>query len=163
MIADIKQVENGYIARYERQINHSIEHVWAMLTDNEELEKWFQELRVGDPRKGGFMKFDMQDGEFEELQIFEHTPLSVLEFDWFGDVVRFELYPEQNGCLLIFIEKFNTITDQRVKDLAGWHVCLDVIKSLLDGKSIDSRDADWQTWHGKYDQTINELKIADKA
>ena len=95
MIADIKQVENGYIARYERQINHSIEHVWAMLTDNEELEKWFQELRVGDPRKGGFMKFDMQDGEFEELQIFEHNPLSVLEFDWFGDVVRFELHPDK--------------------------------------------------------------------
>ena len=46
MIADIKQVENGYIARYERQIKHPIEHVWAMLTDNEELEKWFQELRL---------------------------------------------------------------------------------------------------------------------
>ena len=64
-------------------------------------------VTIGDPRKGGFMKFDMQDGKFEELEIFEHTPLSVLEFDWFGDVVRFELYPEQNGCLLIFIEKFN--------------------------------------------------------
>ena len=162
MIADIKQVENGYIARYERQIEHPIENVWAMLTDNEELEKWFQELRIGDPRKGGFMKFDMQDGKFEELEIFEYSLLSVLEFDWFGDVVRFELHPEQDGCLMIFTEKFTTITEQRIKDLAGWHVCLDVIKSLLDGKPIDSREAEWKKWYSKYEQAINELMIADK-
>jgi uncharacterized protein YndB with AHSA1/START domain len=163
MIADIKKIEKGYIARFERHVEHPIEHVWAMLTDNEELEKWFQELRVGDPRKGGFMMFDMQDGEFEELEIFEHSLLSVLEFDWFGDVVRFELHPEQDGCLLIFKEKFETITEQRVKDLAGWHVCLDVIKSLLDGKSVQSREEEWKKWHSKYEQAVNELMIADKA
>jgi uncharacterized protein YndB with AHSA1/START domain len=163
MIADIKQVEKGYIARYERHLEHPIEHVWAMLTDNRQLEKWFQELRIGDPRKGGFMKFDMSDGQFEELGISEYTLLSVLEFDWFGDVVRFELYPVKNGCLLIFKENFTTITEQRVKDLAGWHVCLDVIKSLLDGEPIDSREAEWEKWHSQYEQMINERMIADKA
>lgn len=162
MIAAIKQVGNGYIARYERHIEHPIEQVWAMLTDNEELEKWFQELSIGDPLKGGFMKFDMQDGKFEQLEIFEYTLLSVLEFDWFGDVVRFELRPEQDGCLMIFTEKFTTTTEQRIKDLAGWHVCLDVIKSLLDGKPIDSRDAEWKKWYSNYEQTINGLMIADK-
>jgi len=156
MIADIKQVGNGYIARYERPIEHSIELVWAMVTDNEELEKWFQELRIGDPCKGGFMKFDMQDGNFEELEIFEYSLLSVLEFDWFGDVVRFELYPEQDGCLLIFTEKFKTINEQRIKDLAGWHVCLDVIKSLLDGEPIECREAEWKKWHSNYEQAIND-------
>ena len=162
MIADIQQVENGYIARYERLIEHPIEHVWAMLTDNEELEKWFQELRIGEPRNGGFMKFDMQDGKFEQLEIFEYTLHSVLEFDWFGDVVRFELHPKKNGCSLIFRETFTTITEQRIKDLAGWHVCLDVIKLLLDGKPIDSREADWKKWHSNYEQAINELVISDK-
>ncbi len=163
MIADIRQVEKGYIARYERHMEYPIENVWAMLTDNGELEKWFQELRVGEPRKGGFMKFDMQGGEFEQLEIFEYSLLSVLEFDWFGDVVRFELHPEQDGCLMVFTEKFTTVTEQSIKDLAGWHVCLDVIKSLLDGKPIDSREAEWENWHSKYEQAINELMLVDEA
>ena len=42
MIADIKQVEKGYIARYERHIEHPIEHVWAMLTDNENWKSGFK-------------------------------------------------------------------------------------------------------------------------
>lgn len=162
MIAAIKQVENEYIARYERHIEHPVEHVWAMLTDNEELKKWFQELSIGDPSQGGFMKFALPDGKFELLEIFENRLFTVLEFDWFGDVVRFELHPKENGCLLIFKEKFTTLTEQRIKDLAGWHVCLDVIKSLLDGESIDSRDAEWKKWHRNYEQVINELKIADR-
>jgi len=162
MIAAIEQVGKGYIARYERQIGHPIEHVWAMLVDNDELEKGFQELRIGELRKGGFMKFDMQDGKFEQLEIYEYTLHSVLEFDWFGDVVRFELHPEQKGCLLIFQETFTTINEQRIKDLAGWHVCLDVIKLLLDGKPIESRKDDWKKWHNNYKQAINELVIADK-
>ena len=81
--------------------------------------------------------------------------LSVLEFDWFGDVVRFELHPEPTGCLLIFKEKFNTKSDQTIKDLAGWHVCLLVIESLLDGKPIDSRTDEWKKWYDIYKQAMN--------
>lgn len=163
MIATIKPIGEGYIACYERPMQHSIENVWAMLTNNEELEKWFQELSVGDPRNGGFMKFNMPDGKFEELEIFEYTQHAVLEFDWFGDGVRFGLHQEQNGCLLLFTERFKTLTEQRVKDLAGWHVCLDVIKSLLDGKPIHSREAEWKRWYSEYERVVNELRIVDKA
>ncbi|OMP67852.1 hypothetical protein BTO28_05030 [Domibacillus epiphyticus] len=50
---------------------------------------------------------------------------------WAKDVVRFELYSEQEGCQLVFIEKIHTITNHTPKDLAGWHVCLVVIKSVI--------------------------------
>lgn len=163
MIANIKPIEEGYIACYERSMEHPIENVWAMLTKNEELEKWFQELSIGNPRKGGFMRFNMQDGEFEELEIFEYMQHAVLEFDWFGDTVRFELQPKRHGCLLIFIERFKTITEQRVKDLAGWHVCLDVIKSILDGNPIHSREAEWKKWHHEYERVMKEHRIVDDA
>ena len=58
---------------------------------------------------------------------------------------------------MIFTEKFKTITSQTTKDLAGWHVCLDVIKSLLDGKPIDSREEEWEKAHSKYEIAIKEL------
>lgn len=156
MIAKIKMTEKGLVAQSERQLNHSVEDVWAMLTDNDLLKKWFQELRVGDLREGGFMKFDMSDKVYEELEITELKTLSVLEFDWFGDEVRFELHVAEYGCLLIFKEKVNTITEQTKKDLAGWHVCLDVIQALLDGKTI-LREEEWEKWHQEYVQVLDKF------
>jgi hypothetical protein len=40
------------------------------LTENDKLAKWFSELRVDDLREGGIIKFDMQDGTYEELGIY---------------------------------------------------------------------------------------------
>ena len=161
MIADIKQTEEGYIAHYERRIEQPVERVWAMLTDNRELAKWFQELRVGEPSKGGCMKFDMGDGKFKALEIFEYSPFSVLAFDWFGDSVRFELQSVQDGCVVVFQERFTTITKQTAKDLAGWHVCLIVIESLLVGQQLDSRKEEWEKWFEQYERVFHELTLAD--
>lgn len=48
----MQKVENGYIARFERNIKHSVEKVWALLTENDKLAKWFSELSVDDLREG---------------------------------------------------------------------------------------------------------------
>ncbi len=164
MLAEINKVENGYIARFERQLKHSVEKVWSMLTENERLAQWFSELRIDDLRQGGVIKFDMQDGTYEEMEILELKMYSVLEYMWGEDVVRFELYPESEGCLLVLIEKIKLMTNHTSKDLAGWHVCLDVIRALLDGKTIESRKEEWDKWHEKYVQAIakaasNESRI----
>lgn len=156
LIAEIQRIDDGYLASFERQLDHTAEEVWAMLTDNAQLEKWFQELRVGDLQEGGFMQFDVPDVINEELEILELKRFSVLEFDWFGDTVRFELHPKKDGCLLILKETLNSITEQTKKDLAGWHVCLDVIQALLDGGTIQ-REEEWKKWYEKYAVVIDEL------
>lgn len=161
MIAEIKRIESGCLVRYERRLTHTVEAVWAMLTDNEQLKRWFQELRVGELREGGFMKFNVPEVIDQELEISELTLLSVLEFDWFGDVIRFELYPNENGCMLIVKEKIKLMTEQTKKDIAGWHVCLDVIEALLDEKTIQ-RDEEWRKWYEKYAQKIDELTGSNK-
>lgn len=156
MIAEIKRFEDGYLAYYERQLNHNVEAVWAMLTENEQLTKWFNELRVSELREGGFMNFSMPGVIEQDLEISELILLSVLEFDWFGDVIRFEVHSSEGGCILILKEKLNAITEQTKKDLAGWHVCLDVIQALLDRKPIQ-RDEEWKKWYEKYAEKIDEL------
>lgn len=156
MIAAIQKVENGYIAQFERLLNHSVEKVWSMLTANEMLSKWFTELNVEELREGGIIKFDMQDGTFEEMIITEFKLFSVLEYTWGEDRVRFELYPEQNGCKLILKEKINVITNHTSRDLAGWHVCLDVITALLEGRILESRESEWKKWHPKYVEAVEK-------
>jgi uncharacterized protein YndB with AHSA1/START domain len=156
MIAHIEKVKNGYTATYERHLNHSVEEVWSYLTDNEKLTKWFSELRVDELCKGGVIKFDMGDGTFDDLFILDLKINSVLEFSWWEDTVRFELNEESNGCLLRLIEKINTITNHTPRDLAGWHVCLDVIQALLDGKTIE-RKQEWEKWYKKYGTEVKKV------
>ncbi|MEF2966622.1 SRPBCC family protein [Paenibacillus sp. M1] len=157
MLAVLKQAGNGYVARFERHFAHAVEEVWSWLTVNEKLEQWFPELEVDDLRKGGVIKFNMQDGTFEELMIIYMEINSVLEYTWGEDTVRFELYPESDGCRLVLIEKIHQITNHTPKDLAGWHVCLDVIKSLLGELTMDSRKKEWEKWYEEYVRYIDTL------
>lgn len=157
LLALIQKVENGYTAKYERHFKHSVEKVWSYLTDNDKLPQWFSELRVDELLEGGVIKFDMGDGTFEEMRILELKMHSVLEYTWGEDIVRFELSPEQDGCLLVLIEKIHTITDHTPRDLAGWHVCLDVIASLLNGDAIERKE-EWKKWYEKYIQVVNQVK-----
>lgn len=155
MIAKIEKKERGYIARFERHLEHSVEEVWSWLTDNEKLAKWFNELRIGELREGGFVKFDMPDGTIEELEITELKKHAVFEFSWWVESIRFELAPESNGCKLVLIERVEKITDQ---DLAGWHVCLNVIVALMDGRTI-ARMEEWKKWYEEYKQVIGEVTL----
>lgn len=150
MLAVIRKTQDTYVARFERHLKHSAEDTWSLLTENDKLKKWFSELEVDDLREGGIIKFNMQDGTFKELEIIELKLHSVLEYTWGEDRVRFELYPEASGCRLILIEKMNKITDHTPKDLAGWHVCLDVFQALLENRTVESRKKEWEKWYEEY-------------
>ncbi|GBG10403.1 hypothetical protein PAT3040_05134 [Paenibacillus agaridevorans] len=157
MLAVVKQTEEGYEARFERKLKHPVEKVWAYLTENDKLKKWFSELHVEELREGSVIKFDMGDGTFEEMAILEVKRQSVLEYTWGEDRVRFELYPEEDGCRLLLIEKITKITDHSHRDLAGWHVCLDVVEALLDGREPEPRKEVWEKRRVDYAGIIGEL------
>jgi len=157
MLADIRFDEGGYTACFTRHFRHSSAEVWSYLTENEKLKQWFSELQVDKLCDGGVIKFDMRDGTFIELEITELKPGSVLEYTWGADRVRFELYPESDGCRLLLVEKLSKITDHTPKDLAGWHVCLDMIQVLLGEKTIESREEEWKIRYQEYSQLIGTL------
>ncbi|KTD86165.1 SRPBCC family protein [Paenibacillus etheri] len=157
MIANLKKTDDHYVAHFERQLKHSASEIWFFLTENEKLALWFTELRVEDLREGGLIKFDMQDGTFEEMTITALQHESVLEFTWAEDSIRFELYPNSEGCLLVLKETIQTLTPHTSRDLAGWHVCLDVIQHLLDGTTLDSRETEWNVWYEQYREAISKL------
>lgn len=158
MLAVVTREGDGYAARFERRLNHRVEKVWAMLTENEKLAQWFPELRTDELREGGRFKFDMEDGSFEEMAILELKPLSVLAYTWGKDRVRFELHPEDGGCRLELIEFIQAVTDHTPKDLAGWHVCLDVIAALLDGTTVENRKGEWEKVFPEYKRLVEEAK-----
>lgn len=118
-------------------------------------------MQVDDLRVGGVIKFDMQDGTFEEMNILEVETNAVLSYTWGEDRVRFELEPVSGGTRLILIEQLTKLTDHTPKDLAGWHVCLDKIKALLDGKKLDSRNSEWEKWYKAYTEALNRMTTSE--
>lgn len=157
MLAELQQLPHGgCTARFERVVMHPGEEVWAYLTENGKLQRWFPELSVEDLKEGGLIKFDFGNGTFEEMRITALEPGAVLAYTWADDHVRFELYPVPGGCRLTLIETIRRITPHTPKDLAGWHVCLDVVQALLDGRTLDRKN-EWKLWHEKYKQAIDSI------
>ncbi|MBT2289302.1 SRPBCC family protein [Paenibacillus albidus] len=157
LLAELQSVQSGYEARFEVRVQHAVEKVWSFLTENDKLALWFSELKVEDLREGGVIKFDMQDGTFEEMEITALKNHSILEYTWGEDLVRFELYPESGGSRLVLVEKLQRITDHTPKDLAGWHVCLEVIHALLDGRTLEDREQEWKMWYPRYTELLSNI------
>jgi uncharacterized protein YndB with AHSA1/START domain len=159
MIASIQKTEGGYIAQFDRPFKHFVQKVWAALTQNDKLARWMPNLQVEDLREGGIIKFDMKDGTgtFIDIEITDFQKDSVLEYTWGDGKVRFELYPNPDGCLLILKEFISTLNDHTPKDLAGWHVCLDVLSALLDGHFMEFPKGEWQKWHEQYVVEVKQL------
>ncbi|MCQ4087847.1 SRPBCC family protein [Saccharibacillus sp. JS10] len=158
MLAVIESNGKGYKARFERRLTSPIEQVWAYLTDNERLKQWLPELYIKELHLGGAIQFDMQDGTFEELRIVGFKESSMLEYTWGEDRIRFELRAKQYGSHLVLVETIRQITSYTPKDLAGWHVCLDTIEALMDGRKIESRKENWEKWFGEY-RTLVETRV----
>lgn len=158
MRAEVLRQEQGYTAYFERKLAHDGEAVWNMLADNEKLAQWFDELRIGEAGKGGKMLFDMGEGNTEELPITDFEEGRVLAFEWWEDHVRFEVEAAEGGAVLRLVETISRITPQTAKDLAGWHVCLDVIEALLNNEKID-RGNEWQHWHKEYKRLLDSMTV----
>ncbi|MDY0406774.1 SRPBCC family protein [Virgibacillus sp. 179-BFC.A HS] len=158
MIAKLEKEKNVLTAIYKRFLRHSPADVWAYLTDNNKLQQWFPELEIQALKNGGEIRFDFGDGNFERMEITEMIPQKVLAFTWDKNLVRFELATDNSGCMLVFKEYLHEITEHTAKDLAGWHVCLDVIEALLDGRSVGDRTAIWQTCYPTYQQLLQDAQ-----
>ena len=158
MLAVIEKSQIGYEVRLDVHMKGSVKEVWSWLTENEKLKQWFAELSIEELRKGGRILFDMSDGTFEEMEILELVDQSVLAFTWAEDTVYFELKMEAQGCLLIFKERITKLTSHTPKDIAGWHMCLKVIATLIEEKPVEFRQEEWEMLYREYDEVIKELQ-----
>ena len=158
MTAEITQTPEGYLATFDRKLAHEPEKVWQMLTDNQKIHQWFAELQIEELGKGGYLTFDMGHGHFEKMAITDFEEKNQLGFEWGEGHVRFELIPEDGETRLRMLETIPDLADHTPRDLAGWHVCLDVIEALLDKKGIE-RMLEWEHWYPEYKRLVESMSI----
>ena len=158
MTTTIRQIEDKVVAELDRDLPYEIELVWKMLTDNQYLQKWFTELEVESLEEGGKILFDMQDGTFEEMTITSLSEPSVLEYTWDKNLVRFDLTPSEIGTHLVFKETITEVTEHTPRDIAGWHVCLDVIAAILANEELPNRETMFDDFYPMYKEKFAAFK-----
>jgi uncharacterized protein YndB with AHSA1/START domain len=137
--------------RFERRLAHPVENVWRAISEPAELTHWFPADVEVDLRPGGAIRFAFRENEGPpgSGEVTELDPPEVLEYTWDESVLRFELRPEGDGCLLVFTHTFDA-PDEAAKFAAGWHLCLEGLESLLAGAPGSGSMDRWGVLHEGY-------------
>jgi uncharacterized protein YndB with AHSA1/START domain len=126
---------------FERHLAHSIDKVWAALTDPEQLATWFPGINL-ERRAGGHFEIwfggECDGPAHVSGTVTRFEPPRVLECGSF----RWELTPETTGCKLEFTDILNfsgprSRTDITNAVLGGWHRYLDTLEDALAGRAVD--------------------------
>lgn len=129
-LGSMEQRDDGrWQVRFVRRLAHPRERVWRALTDDEHLAAWFPTTVVGERRTGAPAQFGFPDAGTPpfEGRFLAVEPPEVLELDWGGDLLRFDLAADGAGTVLTL----TTVLADRgtgARTAAGWHVCLDALE-----------------------------------
>jgi uncharacterized protein YndB with AHSA1/START domain len=151
MNATLTYVNGEPTLRFERRLRHPPAKVWRAVTEPAEMKYWFPatvevELAPGAPMRFTFPEDAVADGDWDG-EVLEVDEEKVFMFRWNEDVLRIELTPDGDGCLLVFSQ---TLSGGHVgllgagRTAAGWDACLDQLLAQLDDTAAPER-ADWHT------------------
>jgi uncharacterized protein YndB with AHSA1/START domain/mannose-6-phosphate isomerase-like protein (cupin superfamily) len=124
-----------HMLAFERRLAHKPEKVWRALTESKELTAWFPADMRGERKVGAALQFVFagDDSTPTTGKVTAFEPPSLFEYTWEDELLRWELRPDGDGCLLVFTATF----DDRAKaarDGTGWHMCLDNLEEALAGR-----------------------------
>ncbi|HEY2674224.1 MAG TPA: SRPBCC family protein [Rugosimonospora sp.] len=138
--------------RFSRRLAHPREKVWRALTEPEHLLAWFPTTIEGDRTAGAALRFAHPEnvGPAFTGRMIAYQPPSLMEIEWGGDTLRFELRPDGDGTVLTLVDVFDE-QGKAARDAAGWHVCLDLLRGHLDGEPApDDRLDGWAQVNAGY-------------
>lgn len=145
---------------FVRELRHAPSKVWSALTDPEQLRAWAPFDADRDLGRTGAAQLTMANARgaapaSAPMQITVHRAETerLLEYDWGGDRLRWELEAIPAGTRLTLR---HTVSDRGMlsKVAAGWHICVDVAERNLDGKPVGRIVAEDALQHGW--QELNE-------
>jgi uncharacterized protein YndB with AHSA1/START domain len=150
MNARLDTVDQRPALRFERHLDHSVERVWRAITQPAELGQWFVAAVDWKPEAGEVFEVGGESGQITELE----AP-TLIAYGWGGEQFRFELRPDDDGCLLVFTHVF----DERAKGAqhaAGWEVYLKRLDVHLDGGFLSEEEGHeaWSELHERYAESF---------
>jgi uncharacterized protein YndB with AHSA1/START domain len=158
----LQRRDGEHVLRFERRLSHPIDRVWAALTQPAGLVGWLAEADV-DLREGGRIELrwlnhdDAGNSAVARGTVTALDPPRLLEYD--TDIhgrLRWELRPDDDGCLLVFTVTTPAPDEYLALVMAGWHIHLEHLADALDGRPVDwprwdaEHRPEWQAHHDRY-------------
>ena len=121
-----------------RDLSHPPAKVWKALTDPEQLREWApfdSDRNLGTVGTARLSTVRAPTPHVSETQVKRADAPKVLEFNWAGGDMRWELEPLAGDGTRLTLW---TNIDRRYISMgaAGWHICFDVLERLLAGQPI---------------------------
>lgn len=135
---EAKREDQRWTLVFVRELHHPREQVWDMLTDPDRLQSWAPfdaDRNLGSAGAATLTMVGGAEAMKVPAQVHRAERPALLEYDWGGDLLRWELEPVASGTRITLRQ---TIGDAAwlSKMAAGWHLCLDVAELALDGTPI---------------------------
>lgn len=158
MPAEVQKEGDKWTLVLVRELRHPPERVWQALTDPKHLVAWApfdadRNLATTGPVK--LSTVGTPTPHIAESVVKRAEEPKILEYGWGGNDIRWELEPLGKGTRL---KLWHNIDRGFIAwGAAGWHICFDVLDSLLDGEPIGriaGQEAlkleSWQRLTGEY-------------
>jgi len=172
MDGTLQKIDGRNVLRFERRLAHPPEKVWRALTEPAHVAEWFPATPEWELTPGAKIRFGMRDeapvegwdpAQFEG-EVTAVDPPRLLEYTWAQEVLRWELIPDGDGTVLVFVNTFDDL-GKAARDAAGWDVCLQVLESVLGGQSVpwDDQMKRWdELFPGYVEQLGPEASVEGK-
>ena len=142
-----------------RELRHAPAKVWQALTEPEHLREWApfdSDRNLGTVGTATLSTVGTPTPHVAETQVRRADAPKVLEFNWGGQEIRWELEPLGGGGTRLTL--WHNIDRGYISmGAAGWHVCFDVLDHLLAGQPIGRmagpevmKVAGWQRLNAEY-------------
>ncbi|WNV84424.1 SRPBCC family protein [Umezawaea sp. Da 62-37] len=136
--ATLETLQGHPVLRFQRTLPHSPIKVWRAITRPTELAAWFPATVQFDLTPGARIHFTFPEGapvdDGGTGEVLEVDPPKVFAFRWNSDVLRFELVPTDDGCVLHFTQVLGDRLSAG-RNAFGWDTCLAVLDAHLDGRT----------------------------
>ncbi len=150
-----------------RELRHPPARVWEAITDPEHLHEWAPfdaDRNLGTVGSARLTTVGAPKPMVSETQIKRADKPKLLEFNWGGFDIRFQLEPLGSGGTKLTLWH-NIDRNYIAMGAAGWHICIDVLDHLLANQPIGRlvgpdamKFGGWQRLHGEYAKQFTETR-----
>ena len=137
--ASVKKEGEKWTLVLVRELKHPPAKVWTALTDPQHLREWAPfdaDRNLGTTGATAMLTtVGAPEPHVTETRVKRADPPKLLEFEWGGQDIRWELEPLSNGGTRLTLWH-NIDRNFIAMGAAGWHLCLDVLDRALSGDPI---------------------------
>ena len=136
MDGTLETIDGRQALRFERRLAYPAERVWRAVTEPAELERWFVATAPWTPVEGETFEAEGQQGRITALE----AP-RLIAWDWGEEHYSFEVSPQGDGCVLVFLHFFDPGLGPGAQHASGWESYLSRLDAMLDGRELSEAEA----------------------